>query len=161
MGEAVVVIGVGNQDRGDDAAGRRVAAALRGTVPDGVVVLESDGDPATIIDSWSGADRAILVDAMVSGAAPGTVRRIDATESPLPVTVQLASTHAMGAADAVELARTLERLPGRLVVYGIEGARFHPGEPLSPEVADGVKVAVRMVRAELAGLGKVLEKEAG
>jgi hydrogenase maturation protease len=161
VGEAVVVIGVGNEDRGDDAVGRRVAAALRGRVPDGVVVLDSDGDPATIMDSWSGADWAVLVDAMVSGAAPGTVRRIDATESPLPPSVQLASTHAMGAADAVELARTLDRLPERLVVYGIEGVSFRPGAPLTPEVADAVDVAARMVLAEVVGSGRPSRSEAG
>ena len=151
MGEAVVVIGVGNRDRGDDAAGRRVAAALRGSVPEGVVVLESDGDPATIMDAWMGADRAVLVDAMVSGATPGTVRRFDATETPLPVTVHLASTHGMGAAEAVELARSLDRLPERLLIYGIEGSSFHPGESLSQPVADAVDVAVGMVLAEVSG----------
>jgi hydrogenase maturation protease len=160
VGEAVVVIGVGNEDRGDDAAGRRVAAALRGRVPEGVVILESDGDPVTMMDSWAGADRAILVDTMVSGAVPGTVRRIDLTEARLPASMQMASTHSMGAADAVELARAMGRLPGRLVVYGIEGASFRPGAPVTAAVADGVDVAVRMIRAELAGAGAPL-MEAG
>jgi len=149
VGEAVVVIGVGNSDRGDDAAGRRVAAALRSTLPNEVVVVESDGDPAAIMDAWEGADRAVLVDAMVSGAAPGTVRRIDATDHPMPVAVQLASTHGMGAAEAIELARALGRLPGRLVVYGIEGISFHPGGEITPEVMEGCEVAVGMVRAEV------------
>ena len=82
--------------------------------------MESGGDPAAIMDAWSGADRAVLVDAMVSGSAPGTVRRFDATETPLPIAVHLASTHGMGAAEAIELARSLDRLPPRLLVYGID-----------------------------------------
>ncbi|MBU1227154.1 MAG: hydrogenase maturation protease [Actinobacteria bacterium] len=149
MGDAVVVIGVGNPDRGDDAAGRRVAAALRGAVPGGVVVMESDGDPAAIMDAWSGADLAVVVDAMVSGSVAGTVRRFDATATPLPHSVNLASTHGMGAAEAIELARSLERLPLRLLVYGIEGTDFHPGHEMSPAVADAVEVARGMVLAEV------------
>jgi hydrogenase maturation protease len=150
VGEGVVVIGVGNRDRGDDAAGRRVAAALRESVPEGVYVLESDGDPATIMDAWEGAARAVVVDAMVSGAAPGTVRRFDATEDPLPVSVHLASTHGMGAAEAIELARQLGRLPERLLVYGIEGASFHAGDPPTDEVLGGIELATGMLMAEVA-----------
>jgi hydrogenase maturation protease len=146
----VVVIGVGNTDRGDDAAGRRVAASLRDRVPAGTVVLESDGDPATMMDAWIGADRVILVDAMVSGAAAGTVRRFDASATPLPIAVHLASTHGMGASEAIELARTLGRLPRRLLVYGIEGTCFRAGEPMSKQVEDAVPVARSMVLAEVA-----------
>mgnify|MGYP001829137702 CR=1 FL=1 len=151
MADEVVVIGVGNPDRGDDAAGRRVAAALRGSVPDGVVVIESDGDPATIMDAWQGADLAVLVDAMVSESRPGVVRRFDATDDPLPIAVNLSSTHGMGAAEAIELARSLGRLPSRLLVYGIEGVVFHPGAEMSGPVSDAVDVAIGMVLGEVAG----------
>jgi hydrogenase maturation protease len=149
VGEGVVVIGVGNRDRGDDAAGRRVAAALRETVPANVVVLESDGDPATIMDAWEGAALAVVVDAMVSGSVPGTVRRFDATDDSIPVSVDLTSTHGMGAAEAIELARELGRLPDRLLVYGIEGTSFRAGDPLSAEVSGGVELAASMVLAEV------------
>lgn len=150
MADAIVVIGVGNPDRGDDAAGRRVAAALRGSVPPGVVVMESDGDPATIMDGWVGADRVVLIDAMISDSRPGTVRRFDATETPLPISVHLASTHGMGAAEAVELARSLGRLPDRLLIYGIEGTAYHPGAEMTQAVVDAVEVAKAMVLAEVA-----------
>jgi hydrogenase maturation protease len=149
VGEGVVVIGVGNRDRGDDAAGRRVAAALRASVPEGVFVLESDGDPATIMDAWEGAALAVVVDAMVSGAAPGTVRRFDVTDDPIPISVDLTSTHGLGAVEGIELARELDRLPDRLLVYGIEGLSFRSGDPLSAEVEGGVEVATSMVLAEV------------
>ena len=82
-------------------------------------------------------------------SAPGTVRRFDATITPLPISVNLASTHGMGAAEAIELARSLDRLPPRLLVYGIEGSTFHPGQPMSQAVADAVEVARAMVLAEV------------
>ena len=120
--DEVVVIGVGNPDRGDDAAGPQVVAHLAGSVTGGVQLAATSGaDPATMMELWEGAERAILVDAMTSGNRPGSVERFDVTTRPLPATVSLVSTHAVGAPLAIEMARVLGRLPSRLSVYGIEG----------------------------------------
>ena len=54
-------------------------------------------------------------------------------------------THAFGLAETIELARALDRLPARLLVYGIEGACFEAGDELSPPV----RAAVDAVREEL------------
>ena len=75
-----------------------------------------------------------MVDAVSSGAEPGTIHRLDALTERLPAELSRGSTHAFGLAEAVELARALERLPGRLLVFGIEGKRFDAGAGLSPEV---------------------------
>lgn len=151
MGEAAVVIGVGNPDRGDDGVGTEVLGRLEGRVPTGVRLVRLSGaDPAQIIEAWAGADRVFLVDAMVSGAPAGTVRRFDAVAGPLPAEVSLASTHALGAGTAIEMARVLGRLPRSLVVYAIEGATFTVGAGMSPAVAAAA--------AEVAG--RILE-EAG
>ena len=82
-----------------------------------------------------GADEIVLVDAVSSGAPPGTVHSFDASAEPLPaVLFGASSTHALGLAEAVELARSLGRLPGRVLVYGVEGGTFAYGKGLSPEV---------------------------
>ena len=149
MGD-VVVIGVGNPDRGDDGVGLEVVGRLEGGVPDGVRLVRLSGaDAAGIMEAWSGAVRAIVVDAMVSGAAPGTVARFDAAAGPLPAGVRLASTHAMGAAEALELGRALGRLPQSLTVYGVEGATFSAGAGLSPEVAAAVEAAACRIIEEV------------
>ncbi|MGA8805322.1 MAG: hypothetical protein WB866_11580, partial [Solirubrobacterales bacterium] len=59
------------------------------------------------------------------------------------------STHALGVADAVELARELDRLPARLAVYGIEGENFEAGEGLTPAVEATVDVLVGELCHEL------------
>ena len=82
--------------------------------------------------------RIVVVDAARSGAAPGTVRRFDARSQPLPVRSLRSSTHAFGVADAIELARSLGRLPERVEVYAIEGASFVAGDSLSPSVERAV-----------------------
>ena len=149
-----VVIGVGNTDRGDDGVGAEVLAHLEGYVPPGVRLAYTSGsDPATVMDLWSEARRAILVDAMVSGTEAGAVERFDATDAPLPHNVRLVSTHALGAGLAVEMARALGRLPQRLTVYGIEGCCYDAGAGLSPRVAAAVPVAVGMILEELSSAG--------
>jgi hydrogenase maturation protease len=125
-----MVIGVGTRWRGDDAAGLEVARRLRGRV----AAHEHEGDGAGLIEAWTGAADVVVVDAATSGAAPGTVRRFDARAEPLPARALRSSSHAFGVADAVELARALERLPDHLEVIAIEGADFSAGVQLSSAV---------------------------
>lgn len=149
MGDAVVVIGVGNQDRGDDGVGPEVLARLAGRLPGETRMVRLFGDdPAAFMEAWSGAGRAIVIDAMVSGAAPGTLARFEAGSAPLPPGLAFASTHAFGAGTAVEMARALGRLPARLTVYGVEGRDFAAGTGLSPAVAAAVALVVDQVLEE-------------
>ena len=141
-----LVIGLGNSWRGDDGAGPAVARALLDEVQARVRVYE--GEPVGLIDDWSGADTVIVVDAVSSGAAPGTIHRLDPLSDPIPAALSQGSTHAFGLAETIELARALDRLPERLTVYGIEGERFAAGDELSPPVG----AAVEAVREELRGL---------
>ncbi len=143
------MIGVGNPWRCDDGAGLAVARLLAGTLPEGVEVLEREGEPASLIDAWEGAESVWLADAISSGAATGTIRRLDASEQELPPELFRTSTHHLGLAEAVELARALGKLPRRLVVYGVEGARFEIGDELTPEVQRGSAQAAEAIREEV------------
>ena len=91
-----------------------------------------------------------MIDAVNSGSAPGTLHRFDVTDAPLPAQV-FPSTHAMGLPEAVELARELDRLPGRLIVYGIEGQNFEAGEGLTEPVQKTVAKLVMDLYRELTG----------
>jgi hydrogenase maturation protease len=136
----VVVIGVGNAARGDDAAGLVVARRVGGR--------EHEGDPLALLEAWEGAATAVVIDAVRSGAVPGTVHRFEAGDAALPARLRSStSTHAVGLAEAIELARALDRLPPRLIVYGIEGERFTAGAELSPAVAAAVEVVAAAVVA--------------
>ena len=150
--ERVVVIGVGNALGGDDAAGLLVARRVRERIA-GIDVVEHEGDSTGLVELLDGAGGAVIVDALRSGSPPGTVRRFDAGAAPLPVRLRgSTSTHAVGLADAIELARTLGRLPARLVVIGIEGERFTAGAAHTPAVEGGIAAATAAVLAELTAL---------
>ena len=133
-----LIIGIGNPDRGDDAAGRAVAARLKARVPRNVRVIECGGEATALLARFCEADEVILIDAATSGAAAGTVERFEAHTGPLPAARFGVSTHGFGLAEAIELARTLGELPRRCVVYAIEGRSFAIGEALSQDVEDAV-----------------------
>ena len=145
----VLVIGIGNEYRGDDAAGLAVARQLKERAGEAFTVLEHSGEGASLLESWKDARVVLLIDAVRSGAAPGTVHRFDATTRALPSTMFRHSTHAFSVVEAVELARALGRLPQRLIVYGIEGKEFESGTSLSPKVESAVPGVVKKVLAEI------------
>ena len=151
-------IGVGNPFRSDVAVGRIVVEHLRHDVPAGFQVLEETGDGAELLEAWIDADCVIIVDAVQSGAPPGTIHRFDARAEKLPGWFCHSSTHSFGVAEAIELARAMGEMPAEVIVYGIEGLDFSAGTKLSPEVAQIVPAAAKLILQEI--LGHPLERSA-
>lgn len=149
--EDVLVIGVGNPDRGDDGAGLAVTHALRKARPR-ARVLDAGIDPAPLLEGFAGFETVVIVDAAEPGGDPGRVVRFDATKKELPKrSLRSASTHALGVREAIEMARVLGRLPRRkIVVIAIEGKAFEHGDAVSPEVERAVPEAARLVLEEIA-----------
>jgi hydrogenase maturation protease len=133
---------LGTPYRGDDAVGPLVGDRLRA---EGVDVLDCGDEPTRLIERLDGLDLAVVVDAVRSGAAPGTVHRVEAADGPLPRDLGLASTHAFGIADTIELARALGKAPRRVALVGVEGRAFGVGDPLSAEVEAALGAAVDAV----------------
>lgn len=149
--EDVLVIGVGNPDRGDDGVGLAVTHALRKARPR-ARILDAGIDPAPLLDGFSAYEVVVLVDAAEPAGRPGRVVKFDATRKELPErALRSASTHAIGVREAIEMARVLGRLPRRkLVVVAIEGTAFEHGDAVSPEVERAVPEAARLVLEEIA-----------
>jgi len=139
------IIGCGNPDRGDDAAGLLVARRLREM---GVDALDQSGEGLELMESWRGRDAVIVVDAVVTGAPPGTVTVWDAVEQPQIDEVFRCSTHHFGIGEAVMLASVLNRMPRRLLIYGIEGRQFDVGIAPSAEVMSAVEVLAEQLRSK-------------
>ncbi len=144
-----MIIGIGNSDRGDDAVGRVVARKLnRQSIP-GVRVVEHSGEPASLLDCLTGAESVYLIDASSTGARPGTTRRFDVAAMELARVAFGCSTHGLGLAEAIELARAVGKLPRCCVVYAIEGRTYEVGATLSPEVATAVAEVANQIQNEI------------
>lgn len=145
----LLVIGVGNADRGDDAVGLLVARRLSTLCSAAVRIVEHSGEPTSLLAYLGDAECAILVDACMSGGPPGTINRFDVAAAALPQVEFGCSTHGMGLAEAVELARVLGRFPRCCVVYAINGRSFEIGAALSPQVASAAEEAADLIWREL------------
>lgn len=140
----IVVIGLGNPDRGDDGVGPLVArrAARSAGLP--VESCPPPG-PAELLDRWQGADLAVVVDAVRAGDPPGTVKVIEDAGDRAAFDTSTATTHGLGLACALRLSKAIGRGPRRVVLVGVEGGDFSMGRGLSREVAAMVPTAVRAV----------------
>ncbi len=151
--QRIVVVGMGNVYRRDDGAGPAVAARVAALVG-GVSDRGPLADPFDLLGLWAGTDLAVVVDAVRSGAEVGTVRLIDLDTDPVPVPARAlagtTSTHGIGVADILRLARAVGNAPKRVVVVGIEGNDFGQGTGLSPAVRHAVPHAAQQV-ADLIG----------
>ena len=79
-GPAPLVIGIGNDLRGDDGVGLWIARRLKAANLPGVRIEIQTGEAATLIESWQTTDSVILIDAVYADAhpSPGKIYRIAA-----------------------------------------------------------------------------------
>jgi hydrogenase maturation protease len=152
----VRVIGCGNPDAGDDAAGllavRRVRAELERMA--GVDVVEA-GPGLRLLDLLEGPDAVVVVDAVRSrhgGRRPGEVVRAEAGPNGLAaVGASSVSSHGFGVAEVLGLAGAMGRVP-RLVFLGVEAGDVAAGHPVSEPVAKSLAELAGLVTAEVARL---------
>lgn len=146
-GKPAVVIGIGNPYRCDDGIGPAAVAALEKLQPPADVIA-ADGEPAALLEAWTGRELAVVIDAVrCEPSTPGRIWR--SADADLGGPAAAASSHALGIPEALRLGQVLDRVPGRLVVYAVEAARLDLGEGLSPEVSAALPQLVQAVLAEL------------
>lgn len=146
---SIRIIGLGNEFRGDDAVGLLAVRRLRGQVGNRAEVVEADMAGVELLELMKGTHVVLLIDAVRSGQTPGTIHRLDASGGPIAPELFPRSTHALGVAEAVELARTLGVLPAKVIVYGVEAGDTEAGHPLSRQVGDALNEVVQLVLREI------------
>ena len=154
--DTISIIGIGNADCGDDAAGPAIVDRLSDRImPENVRLLKSGGETAGLIEILSQCEMAILVDALSSSSKPGSIHRFDASNEPLPADLfSPYSTHGMGVVEAVEMARVLGDFPNQVIVFGIEGLNFDPGSSMSTEVVQNLSSLTEAIVQEISALTK-------
>jgi hydrogenase maturation protease len=142
-----IVIGIGNDFRRDDGVGVTVAQRIAERNLPGVRVVSGISEPAALLEVWSGAARAVVVDgATGANSTPGRIRR---WTGPDLETTAVVSSHALGLAQTFALARALARVPDELVLFTIDIVDTNHGTGLTPAVEAAVPELVGVIVDEI------------
>lgn len=146
-----VVLGVGNVIMTDEGAGVRCVEALEatGALPAGATAIDGGTSTHELLGDLEDLDLLVIVDAVATGAAPGTLVRLEGDRIPSAFSNKL-SPHQHGINDLLATLRLLGRAPGRVVLLGVTPARIELGLELSAEVAAALPALCDRVVAELA-----------
>lgn len=147
MGEPIRVLGIG-APFGDDQLGWLAAQALENAFDAArVQVSWHDRPGARLVQLMQGAQRVILLDGVKSGAAVGTLHRLEG-EAIYKAVGKYTSTHGFGLAEALQLADKLAQLPPQVVLFGVEIADCN-GAGLSPAVDQALPRLLEAVMTEI------------
>jgi hydrogenase maturation protease len=150
MNSNTVIIGLGNPQLSDDGVGiavaRQVASRL---VTDELTVIELNTGGIRLMEAMAGYRRAVVVDAMLSGARPGSVQRFDPDR--FVTTKNTCSSHDTDFGTAFQAGLLLGiPLPQQVSFWGIEALECGVfSEELTEAVAAAVPLAVEMIVNEL------------
>jgi hydrogenase maturation protease len=122
------IICCGTPYRGDDTAGLVVAERLQQL---GIEARTCTGEATALLQAMDGAEEVLVVDAVITDAPAGTIHEWpDCTQ----FQHNRSTTHVLGIAEGIALARVLGRLPERLHIYSIEAKEVEVGGEVSVEV---------------------------
>lgn len=138
------VIGIGSP-HGDDQAGWLVCDMLQQGL-DPRVRVGKVASPIDVIDHLDGVAHLWLCDACHSSRRAGSVHRWIWPDEEIR-SCRFGGTHDVDLGSALRLAERLDRLPSRVVIWGIEIAGACPGE----EVALATRTAVATVAQAIEG----------
>ena len=144
-----LIIGIGNDARGDDGVGCEVARRLARLASADWDVCHAEDEAVALMDAWQERDAVIMVDATQAAGAPGTILRLDPTLGPLNSIMNDVSSHGLGLGHSLELARALGKMPGRCLLYVIEGADFSAGAGFSPDVTKAIPRVIEQILQEV------------
>jgi hydrogenase maturation protease len=152
----ILVLGIGQSLRGDDASGLEAVRIWRGKYPQTaqkVRVELSEVPGLSLLDRLNSMDAAILVDALHASAAPGTLYRLGPDEL-ASFTTDTQSGHGWGVAETLALGRSLypALAQNRITLIGIVGAQFDLGADLSPAVQVALLDVIVLIEKEIQGL---------
>jgi hydrogenase maturation protease len=140
----VLVIGIGNPSRGDDAIGPLAIDRLASlALPDVELLVDFQLQVEHALDV-AGRDEVIFVDASIDAPAPfafvPVAARADAS----------ATTHALSPAAVLDVCERIDIAAPPAHALAVRGYAFELGAALSPEASQNLDAAVGMLAARLA-----------
>lgn len=149
----IVVVGLGNRYRRDDGVGVAAASALNELALPGVCVTTDIAEPLGLLEAWSGAVLAVVIDAaLVDAATAGSVRRC--TLGNVAAEPEGLSSHSIDIRRTYALGQALGRVPSALHLLTIDVADVGYGIGLTPQVERAVPEVVGLAVAEINRVGR-------
>jgi hydrogenase maturation protease len=146
----ILLLGVGNLHRRDDGIGPAIAERLKPRLsPRCRQAVERGDDVARLVTAWEGFDAAFVVDAALSGEAPGTLSVSDGADKRGAAAVRHPSSHGFGLLEAAALSRALGGLPETFRIISVAARDFGQGDGLSPALAARLDALAEEVAAVL------------
>jgi len=145
------VVGVGSRVMGDDGVGYHAVERLHDrSLPGGVTATHAGTTAFLALEAMSGADRAVVVDALALDDDPGTIREFrlhDPSEEAPEVTM-----HDFSFSDALAVGDAAYDLPEEVLLVGIVPERLEPSLELSETVAAALPELVSRIETRLSSL---------
>jgi hydrogenase maturation protease len=150
----ILVLGIGNLVMTDDGIGVRVVQSIeeRFRFPDQVTVLDGGTLGLDLLPRIEAAERLLIVDALETGAPPGTLVRLSGAQIPEALEARL-SPHQIGLQELLSVASLLGHSPGETVLWGVQPESIQMALRLSASVAAQLEPLVGKVLEELAAWG--------
>jgi len=138
----------------DDAAGVLVVQHLAENFDfsEELTLLDGGTLGLDILPYLEGVARLLVVDAVETGGAPGTIVRLSGEDIPLALATKV-SPHQMGLKDLLLVADLQGHAPAEMVLWGVQPGSIEMDLQLSPEVARGIETLKEKVLQELAAWG--------
>jgi hydrogenase maturation protease len=150
----ILVLGVGNLLLMDEGVGVRAIEALleKFEIPPEIDLVDGGTAGMELLGQLQDRDALIILDAVNCGKPAGTVVRMEGPQVPALLRRKI-SPHQLGLSDLLAAARMTDRLPPKLVLFGVQPKEMDTGLGLSPEVAASLQELVLMTALELEALG--------
>lgn len=147
--QKIVILGVGNLLLSDEGVGVHVAHELmKLDLPPEVSVVEGGTDGFRLLNVITEADRVIVIDAVRSGADPGSIYRFDVKDVRNVPPGFMTSVHQVGILEVIELSELIGKTP-RTTVIGVEPKSLEMSMELSPEVKEKIPRIIELVLEEV------------
>lgn len=156
----ILILGIGNLLLGDEAVGVRIVEALeqRYRLPAHVEVLDGGTSGMELMEIMADRDHLIVADAVLTGAAPGSIAVLYDEEIPALFTRKV-SPHQLGLSDVLMALRLTDEFPRRLTLVGVVPESLEPGIGLTTVVSQAIEPALAQILLALEESGVVAERK--
>lgn len=147
-----IIIGIGNEFRGDDAVGIIIARKLKKDFPT-LEIIEFQQTELDLIDYFKRFKSVVLIDAISSTESKkGTIEKFIIDQDFEFSRLNYFSSHSISLGEILGIAKIMNSLPNKLVIIGINASNFQMGTQISFDI----EATYLLVKEEIKNIFKLL-----